>query len=125
MQQSLTQSPTLHLLRRNRKDPEYLRHDLDDYASHGRSRGDPSVYLKSMEETFDAIKNLDELVSVRAGIFSRLRGLGVKNRLHEDDMKDTYREENANPREDYVCWWKRLKVNIRARIFREKCIDTH
>ena len=78
-----------------------------------------------MEETFDAIKYLDELVSARAGIFSRLRGLGVKNRLHEDDMKDTYREENANPREDYVCWWKSLKVNIRARIFREKCIDTH
>ena len=78
MQQSLTQSPTLHFLRRNRKDPKYLRHNLDDYISHGHGRGDASVYLKSMEEMSDAIKNLDELVSARAGIFSCLRCLGVK-----------------------------------------------
>ena len=53
MQQSLTESPTLHFLRRYPKDRQYLRHDLNDYASHGRGRGDAGVYLKSMEETFD------------------------------------------------------------------------
>jgi hypothetical protein len=31
-----------------------------------------------MEETFDAVENLDETVSDRASIFSGLRGLGVK-----------------------------------------------
>ena len=78
IKQSFTQSPTLHFLRRNPKDPQYLRHDLDDYASHRRGRRDPSVYLKSTEETFDAIEYLDELVSAGADIFSRLRGLGIK-----------------------------------------------
>jgi hypothetical protein len=31
-----------------------------------------------MEKTFDPVKNLNELVLSSAGIFSRLRALGVK-----------------------------------------------
>ena len=78
MQNQLTQSPTPHFLCRNRKDREYLHHNLDDYVPHSRGRGDSSVYLKSTEEAFDAVKNFDELVSARASIFSRLRNLGVR-----------------------------------------------
>ena len=40
-------------------------------------------------------------------------------------MKDTNREESTDPREDYVRRWKRLKVNIRAGILREKRLDIH
>jgi hypothetical protein len=40
-------------------------------------------------------------------------------------MKDTDREENPDRREDYVRQWKSLKVDIRAGILREKCLDTH
>ena len=34
-------------------------------------------------------------------------------------MKDTDREENADPREDYIRRWECLKVIIRVGIFHE------
>ena len=78
MRQRLTHSPTFHFLCCNRKDRQYLHHNLDDYVPHSRGRYDASVYLKSMEETFNAIENLDELVTARGSIFRRLRDMGVK-----------------------------------------------
>ena len=73
MQQWLTQSPTFHFLCRNRKNREYLNHNLHDYVSHSRGRGNASVYLELMEEAFDEVKNVNEFVSERTSIFSRLR----------------------------------------------------
>ena len=35
-------------------------------------------------------------------------------------MKDTYQQENANPRKDCICRRKGLKVNIRTEILHEK-----
>ena len=78
MQNQPTQTPAPHFLCRDRKDREYLHHNLDVYVLHSRGRGDASVYLKSMEEASDAVKDFDELVSARASIFSRLRNLGVR-----------------------------------------------
>ena len=40
-------------------------------------------------------------------------------------MKDTDREENADTRENHVRRWKRLNINIRARILHEETPDTH
>ena len=51
-----------HFLCRNPKNRDNLNHNLHYYVSHTRGRGDPSVYLKPMEESFDAVKNLDEFV---------------------------------------------------------------
>ena len=57
---------------------------------------------------FDAIEEVDELVSASTGIFSRLGALGIK-RLHKGNMKDTDQEENTNARKYYVCRRKSLK----------------
>ena len=35
-------------------------------------------------------------------------------------MKDTDREENADPRKDYISRWECLKVNVRAGILHEE-----
>ena len=40
-------------------------------------------------------------------------------------MKDTDREENADPRKDHISRRKCLKVNIRAEILREKYLNIH
>ena len=67
-----------HFLCRDRKDRYYLNHNLNDYVTHSRGRRDANVYFKPMEETFDAIENVSELVLARTVIFSRLGDLGVK-----------------------------------------------
>jgi hypothetical protein len=50
----------------------------------------------------NAVEDVKKLVFSSADIFSRLRALSVKNRLHKETRKDTDQEENANPRKDYV-----------------------
>ncbi len=72
MQHRLTQSPTLHFLRRDRKDSEYLDHDLDNHVGHGCSRCDARVYLKPVKEMLDVVKEVNKLVSAGVDIFSRL-----------------------------------------------------
>src|ERR1700755_2525535 len=69
-QYRLTQSPTFHFLRCDPKDCEYLDHDINNYVRHSRSRCDPSVNLKPLEESFDRVKEVDKLVSASAGIIS-------------------------------------------------------
>ncbi len=65
----------LYFLCRHRKDRKYLNHNLDNHVRHCRSRRDASVYLKPVEETFNAVKNVDKLVLASTGIFSRLGAL--------------------------------------------------
>jgi hypothetical protein len=69
----LTQSPTFHFLRRDRKDGEYLDHNINNYVRHGGSRCNASVYLKPLEKSFDAVEEVGKLVSANAGIFGCLR----------------------------------------------------
>jgi hypothetical protein len=73
LQHRLTQSPTFHFLRRDRKDGEYLNHNINNYVRHSRSRCDASVNLKPLEKSFDAVKEVDKLASASADILSRLR----------------------------------------------------
>lgn len=68
----LTQSSTSHLLCRDRKNGDYLNHNLNNHVDHGRSRRNAGVNLKPVEEMFDAVEELNQLVSASAGIFSRL-----------------------------------------------------
>jgi hypothetical protein len=73
MGRRLTQSPTFHFLVRDRKNGQYLGHNLNDYACHGVSVIiNVGVNLEPAEETFDAVKEVNEFVSARAGILSRL-----------------------------------------------------
>jgi hypothetical protein len=53
---------------------------------------------------FDAVKEVDEFVPARAGIFSRLGAMRVKIGCTRGTMKDTDQKENADPRKDYICW---------------------
>ena len=68
----LTESSTLHFLRRERKDHQHLNHNLNDCVAHSLSRCDASIYLKPAEEMFNAVKDVDELVLASARIFNRL-----------------------------------------------------
>jgi hypothetical protein len=68
----LTDSSTLHILRRDPKDRQHLNHNLNYHIAHGPSRCDASIYLKPAEETFDAVEDVDKLVLGIACIFSRL-----------------------------------------------------
>jgi hypothetical protein len=61
-----------HFLCRDRKDGEYLDHNINNYVRHSRSRCNASVNLKPLEESFDGVEEVDKLVSASAGIFSRL-----------------------------------------------------
>jgi hypothetical protein len=72
-QHRLTQSPTFHFLRRDRKDGQYLDHNINSYVRHSRSWCDASVNLKPLEKSFDAVKEVDKFVLASADIFSRLR----------------------------------------------------
>jgi hypothetical protein len=45
----------LHFLCCDRKDHQHLDHNLNDYVGHRGSRDDTNVYLKPVEETFDAV----------------------------------------------------------------------
>jgi hypothetical protein len=74
----LTESSTLHFLCRDPKDRQYLDHNIDNHLRHPRSRCDADVYLKPVEEALDAVKDVDQLVSASARIFSHLGALGVK-----------------------------------------------
>ena len=40
-------------------------------------------------------------------------------------MKDTDREEDADPREDYIRRWECFKVILEQEFFTKKCLDTH
>ena len=78
MQSQLTKSSTLHFLRRDRKDRQYLDHNLNNHVRHCRSWCDANIYLEAAEEMFKAIKDLDKFVSDSACTFDRLGPLGVK-----------------------------------------------
>ena len=79
MRHQLTQSSPLHFVCRDAEDSQYLDHNINDYGPHGRSRCDTSVYLKPAKELLNAVKEFNELVLARPGIFSRLGAMGVRN----------------------------------------------
>jgi hypothetical protein len=62
----------LHLFCRDRKDGEYLNHNLNDHVNHSCSWCNAGVYPKPVEEMFDAVEEVNQLVSASASIFSRL-----------------------------------------------------
>ena len=68
----LTESPTLRLFCRDRKDRQHLNHNLNNYVAHSSSRCDAGIYLKPVEETLNPVKALDKLVLASARAFSRL-----------------------------------------------------
>ena len=68
----LTDTSTLHFPRRDPKDRQHLNHNLNDYGAHSHSRCDASIYIKSAEEMFNAVKDVEKLVLASARIFSRL-----------------------------------------------------
>ena len=74
----LTQSSAFYFLRRDPKDSEDLDHNIYTNVRHSLSRCNASVKLKSLEKSFDAVEEVDELVSASAGIFSCLRVKGIK-----------------------------------------------
>lgn len=78
MRHRLTQSSTFQFFGRDRKDVYYLDHNFDDHVHHSCSRCYAGVYVKPLKEAFDVVKNVNELVLTRGGIFSRLENLGVK-----------------------------------------------
>ncbi len=103
MQHRLTQSPTLHFLRRDRKDSEYLDHDLDNHVGHGCSRCNVRIYLKPVKEMLD--------VSLSRLAWTSLAACksGYQNRSCKRAARETDQEKNADPRKDYVGWWECLK----------------
>ena len=77
MRYRLTQSSRSHFPGRECKDVYNLDHNFDDRAHHSCIRCNASVYVKPLKEMFDAVEDIDELVLIRAEIFSRLGNLGV------------------------------------------------
>ena len=77
MRYRLTQSSSFHFFSRDCKDIYNLDHNFNDRARHSYSRCNAGVYVKPLEEMFDAVEDIDELVLTRAEIFSRLENLGV------------------------------------------------
>ena len=67
-----TESSTLHFLCRDSKDRKHLDDNLNDHVAHSPSRRDAGVYLKTAEEMFNAIKDVEKPVFAIARIFCRL-----------------------------------------------------
>ena len=73
MRNQLTQWSEFQFLCRDSKNHQHLDHDFNNYVCHCRSWcKDSSVYLKSAEEMFYAIKDIKYLLLASARIFSRL-----------------------------------------------------
>src|SRR6266550_3956913 len=51
----LTESSTFRFLRHDREGCQHLNHNVNGHVRHCRSRRDAGVYLKPVEETFDAV----------------------------------------------------------------------
>jgi hypothetical protein len=124
MRNQLTQWSTFHFLCRDCKNRQHLDHNLNNHVCHCRSRCKDSVYLKPVEEMFDAIKDVNYFFLASARIFSRL-GDPVSNSLRKRHIKNTDQEENADPRKDCICRSECLIVNVKAEISTAKNPDTH
>jgi hypothetical protein len=61
-----------------------------------------------LEKSFDAVKEIDNLVWASTDIFSRLRVTESKQ-VVQRNRKDTNQEKNANPRKNNGCWSECLK----------------
>jgi len=83
----LTESSTFRFLRHDREGCQHLNYNVNGHVRHCRSRRDAGVYLKPVEETFDAVEDVDKLVSAGARILNRLGALGVKIGLTTERCK--------------------------------------
>ena len=63
MRHQLTELLTLNFLCHDGKDGKNLNHDLGDYIHHGRCLRGARVYFKSMEGTFDAMREVNKTIS--------------------------------------------------------------
>jgi hypothetical protein len=75
-----------------------LDHNLNDYVLHSRSRCDASVNFKLSKETFDPVKEVDELGLAGADIVGCLGVIGVKMLC-----TGTTREEKSDPCKGCIC----------------------
>src|SRR6266702_5862442 len=78
LRKQLTCSLSLHLLRRDGKDREYLSQDLHKYPRHFGGQRNLSISPKTPKETLDAPKEFDERIVACSHIFCRLYNVGVK-----------------------------------------------
>ena len=72
-----TGSPLPDFLRHDPKDRDNLDHDLDDNVPHCRSRSDLYICLKSFEEVFHAIKQIDKGVFAGSDVLDGLGSIWV------------------------------------------------
>lgn len=72
MRNELTQFSTFHFLCCDSKNHKHLDHNLNNYFRHCPGWCEGCVYLKSAEEMFDTIKDVNHLFLATARIFSRL-----------------------------------------------------
>ena len=94
-QDRLTKTPTFRILRREPKDGQYLDHNISNYVRHSRSWCDAGVNCKSLEEPFDAVEEVDKLVSAVPDVFGCLRvKVLLKWALQRNHEKHGPREEH-------------------------------
>ena len=67
-----TRSSPLDFLRHDPKDRDNLDHNLDNDVPHCRSRSDLNICLKSLEEEFHAIKQIDKSIFAGADVLNSL-----------------------------------------------------
>ena len=70
-----TGSSLTDFLRYDPKDRDNLDHDLDDDVPHGRRRLDLYICLKSLEEVFHAVKQIDKSIIASADVLNSLRSI--------------------------------------------------
>ena len=68
-----TRSPLLHLLCRDSKHAQHLRHNLSHHIRHRCSRRDFCIGLEAYEEIFDFVEKLDQRIVTCSRVPRRLR----------------------------------------------------
>jgi hypothetical protein len=71
-QELRTRSTLPHLFRGNREDAQHFDHNLHDYVRHCLRRFHCRIGLKTLEEFFDAIEEIDQGVLARFNILGYL-----------------------------------------------------
>ena len=67
-----TGSSLPNFLRHDPKDRDNLDHNFDDNVSHGRRRSDFYIRLKSLEEVFHTVKQINKSVFASADVLDSL-----------------------------------------------------
>src|SRR5882757_2910932 len=73
------------------------------------------VYISSRRKKCSIRLKMSIILSWRA-LASLAAWARCQNRSRDRKTQETDRKENANPCEDYTCWWECLPINIRVKI---------